>query len=178
METEIDTKLLLRPSTLGWGCFPEIHATDSYQNVLFPFLDFRLYTGHYPTHVTLITHEFKRRRFEECHFPAIGLTDRSEVCVNLIGINPPEHVTPLRTLVSGEERSGIGLWRRDLYGVGKELADKRLKRGWSAGKEKELFVGVGLEDVVERLVTWDGGREGSQCFEAMDELPWNTMDNM
>lgn len=103
----------------------------------------------------------------------MGLTDRSRVTVNVIGINPPEQVTPLASLISGEESSGIGLWKKDLYGVGKDLAAKRVKRGWIPDLEKRLFVGVGLEDVVERLVTWNGGRGGNQWFEEMDDLPWN-----
>ncbi|PYH95919.1 hypothetical protein BO71DRAFT_194458 [Aspergillus ellipticus CBS 707.79] len=158
----------------------ETHATDSYQNVLFSMLRFRLYTGSYPKRVTVVTHEFKRRRFMECHFPALGLGGPSSssalgalgVEVGVIGINPPEEVTPLASLVAGEEKSGIGLWRGDRYGVQRELAGKRVKRGWRAGMEEGVFVGVGLEPVVEELVRWDGGEMGNQRFPKIDRLPW------
>lgn len=145
----------------------ESHATDSYQNLLFSILSFRLHVGVYPERVTVVTHEFKRERFLECHFPAVGLGSAAA----LVGINPPEDVTSVESLVDGEMRSGIGLWRRDLYGVGPDLAGKRARRGWIAGMENGVFVNVGLERVVEELVTWDGG-QGNEWFSKMDQLPW------
>ncbi|KAL4866770.1 hypothetical protein BDV12DRAFT_210300 [Aspergillus spectabilis] len=147
----------------------ETHATDSYQNMLFSLLRFRLFTGTYPEKVTVVTHEFKRARFMKCHFPAVGL-NLSEVSV--VGINPPESVTPARELVDGEEKRGIGLWRGDMYGVGRELKGKRVKRGWADGVERGVWVGVGLESVVEELVYWDGGCGGNKLFPRMGELPW------
>lgn len=132
--------------------------------------------------MTVVTHEFKRERFFQCHFPAVGLVpvpdDQNEgrretagraVC--LIGINPPPEVTPIDSLVQGEEKGGIGLWRKDLYGVGPDIAGKRAKRGWRPGMEDGVFVNVGLERAVEELVCWDGGR-GNEWFENMHQLPW------
>ncbi|PWY86540.1 hypothetical protein BO94DRAFT_566340 [Aspergillus sclerotioniger CBS 115572] len=150
----------------------EAHATDSYQNVLFSLLRFRLVMGRYPGRVTIVTHEFKRGRFEECHFPALGLGLRGRVQVQVVGINPPEEVTSLDSLVEGEEKSGIGLWRGDRYGVQRELMGKRVKRGWKMGMEEGVFVNVGLEEVVEELVRWDGGEMGNEWFPKMDQLPW------
>lgn len=158
----------------------ETHATDSYQNVLFSLLRFRVYTGSYPARVTVVTHEFKRKRFMDFHFPAVGLVpvtvssrqDAENRRVGVIGINPPESVTPVESLIAGEEKSGIGLWSRDQYGVQTELTGKRLKRGWQAGVEDGLFVNVGLESVVEDLVRWDGGESGNEWFDKMEELPW------
>ncbi|OJI99786.1 hypothetical protein ASPVEDRAFT_81377 [Aspergillus versicolor CBS 583.65] len=144
----------------------ETHAADSYQNVLFSIIHFRLYTGVYPQRVTVVTHEFKRERFMECHFPAVGMGEQGRGSV--VGINPPEEVTPLEELVEGEEKRGIGLWREDKYGVGGELKDKRVKRGWVDGMERGLWVGVGLETVVEDLVCWDSG----EWFPWIIELPW------
>jgi len=138
--------------------------------VLFSLLRFRLLTGAYPSRITLVTHEFKRRRFLECHFPAVGWAPSR---VDVVGINPPPEVTSPESLVAGEERSGIGLWRGDRYGVGAELAAKRKKRGWTAGMEEGVFVNVGLEPVVERLVRWDGGASRNELFPEMEQLPWN-----
>lgn len=151
----------------------ETHATDSYQNVLFSLLRARLVTGVYPRRITVVTHEFKRSRFLECHFPAIGFAGHNDDRVDLIGINPPEEVTPSASLVSGEEKSGIGLWRKDLYGVGPELMSKRRRRGWTEEREKSTFVNVGLEPVVERLVCWDGWSREDQWFPERELLPWN-----
>ncbi|OKO98021.1 hypothetical protein PENSUB_9601 [Penicillium subrubescens] len=156
----------------------ESHATDSYQNVLFSLLRFRSHTGVYPKRVTVVTHEFKRARFMECHFPAMGFLPRlgsGEVMafprVSLIGIDPPEEVTPMESLVQGESLRGIGLWRRDLYGVGQDLASKRIIRGWAPGMVHELCLNGGYEPVVEQLVSWDGGA-GNEWFPHIERLPW------
>jgi hypothetical protein len=66
----------------------------------------------------------------QCHFPAVGLVP---VCleqedhahkVAVIGINPPEEITPAESLTRGEAMNGIGLWREDLYGVNPDLVGK------------------------------------------------------
>ncbi|KAJ6058145.1 uncharacterized protein N7446_007728 [Penicillium canescens] len=155
----------------------ETHATDSYQNVLFSIIRFREYTGVYPRRVTV----FKRARFMQCHFPALGLVpdsyesgqgpDTQKVAV--IGINPPEEVTPSETLIRGEAMNGIGLWRQDLYGVNTGLVDKRIKRGWSPGMENVLFSNLGLEDVVLDLIRYDGGNHCNEWFSGRESLPWS-----
>ncbi|PLB53438.1 hypothetical protein P170DRAFT_463126 [Aspergillus steynii IBT 23096] len=170
----------------------ETNATDSYQNVLFSLLKFKTHTGRYPTRVTVVTHEFKRKRFMECHFPAVGLGpvsspagagdqggDRTSRCKckgDVIGINPPEEVTSSASLIAGEEKRGIGLWREDRYGVQAELAGKRAQRGWTAGMERDVFGDMGLEAVVEELVCWDGGEDGNKWFSKMERLPWYSAD--
>jgi len=42
-------------------------SLDSFQNVLFSIARFRELTGVYPTRITVVGHDFKRRRFEELH---------------------------------------------------------------------------------------------------------------
>ncbi|KAJ9210670.1 hypothetical protein DTO166G4_7730 [Paecilomyces variotii] len=169
----------------------ETHATDSYQNVLFSLLRFRLYTGRYPDRITVVSHEFKRKRFLDYHFPAIGWIPRTiaenassmqgwegEGCrVHFVGINPPPEITSPESLVEGEEKRGIALWKKDLYGTGPELVEKRRKRGWGDGMEDGIFVNVGLEPVVERLVRWDGGAEKNEWFNDIDQLPWSSSDD-
>ncbi|KAK5789995.1 hypothetical protein VI817_007282 [Penicillium citrinum] len=154
----------------------EIHATDSYQNILFSLIEFRLHVGVWPRRITVVTHEFKRRRFMNYHFPALGLlppstnSETGSPNVNLIGINPPEEVTPLESIIQGEMSMGIGLWKQDPYGVGEELAGKRNKRGWIPGMEENIFLNKGLEHAVEQLVCWNG--EGKYAFPHIHELPW------
>ena len=46
-------------------------ALDSFQNVLFSIARFRELTGTYPMRITVVGHNFKRRRFEELHRLAI-----------------------------------------------------------------------------------------------------------
>ncbi|KAJ9244568.1 hypothetical protein DTO271D3_3922 [Paecilomyces variotii] len=169
----------------------ETHATDSYQNVLFSLLRFRLYTGRYPDRITVVSHEFKRKRFLDYHFPAIGWIPRTiaenassmqgwegEGCrVHFVGINPPPEITSPESLVEGEEKRGVALWKKDLYGTGPELVEKRRKRGWGDGMEDGIFVNVGFEPVVERLVRWDGGAEKNAWFNEIDQLPWSSSDD-
>jgi hypothetical protein len=85
-------------------------------------------TASWPRRITIATHDFKRRRFLECHLPALGLGSSGQVRVDIIGINPPEEVTPCTILNAGEENAGIGLWKDDLYGVGSELMGMRRSR--------------------------------------------------
>ncbi|KAJ5561321.1 hypothetical protein N7461_000082 [Penicillium sp. DV-2018c] len=156
----------------------ETSATDSYQNLLFSLIQFRLHTGVYPKCVTVVTHEFKRARFMQCHFPAVGLVPvglepGDYPCgLDVIGLNPPEEITPRETLIRGEELNGIGLWRQDLYGVNSDLASKRVKRGWSPGMEEDLFSDLGLEDVVLDLLRYDGGDHCNKWFPKIECLPW------
>jgi hypothetical protein len=42
-------------------------ALDSFQNVLFSIARFCELTGAYPTRITVVGHDFKRRRFERLH---------------------------------------------------------------------------------------------------------------
>lgn len=156
----------------------ENHATDSYQNVLFSILRFRQATGVYPRRVTVVTHEFKRARFMECHFPAVGLLPiahsgkpETDYGISVIGINPPEEVTPMESLLRGEAGKGIGLWRQDLYGTSKELGGKRALRGWENGKEAAVFESLDLEEVVEQLTRWKSGST-NELFPRVGELPW------
>jgi hypothetical protein len=46
-------------------------ALDSFQNVLFSIARFRELTGRYPARITVVGHDFKRRRFEDLHRLAI-----------------------------------------------------------------------------------------------------------
>lgn len=173
-----------KEDTLSERVITETEATDSYQNVLFSLLRFRLYTGTYPRRITVVTHEFKRERFMKYHLPAIGWTPAVQVQelmpsssfdyresdrASLVGINPPPAITSPESLAEGELKRGIGLWSRDRYGVGEELGEKRRKRGW---ERPDVFIGKGLEPVVERLVVWDGGEGGNQWFPEMGDLPW------
>ncbi|OKL57967.1 hypothetical protein UA08_06789 [Talaromyces atroroseus] len=155
----------------------EPHATDSYQNILFSLLVYRRNTQRpYPNRISIVTHDFKRDRFLHLHLPAIGIVASpgtealsSMIKVDIIGINPPERITPLAELVEGEKKRGYGLWKRDLYGTGELLGEKRRERGWALGTGEEEAVLEGEEDeVVRKLVKWDG----DGLFPEMDALPW------
>ncbi|KAI9780111.1 MAG: hypothetical protein M1816_003166 [Peltula sp. TS41687] len=159
-------------------------SLDSYQNVLFSLLTFHAYTGGvYPTHLAIVTHDFKRARFLDLHLPALRWP-RDRVCV--VGIDPPTTTTSRLELEEGERLRGWDLWRRDPYGVGWELRGKRRVRDvWGLQTEEEgegeghgvwirmegEGVGAGgrleLGEGVGRLLGW----KGPERFEG--RLPWD-----
>ena len=49
----------------------EDYALDSFQNLLYSIARFHEYTGRYPSHITVVGYEFKRRRFTELHRAAL-----------------------------------------------------------------------------------------------------------
>lgn len=49
----------------------EDYARDSYENVLFSICRFQEMTGNYPSSITVVGFEFKRKRFEEVHLPSL-----------------------------------------------------------------------------------------------------------
>jgi len=170
------------------------HATDSLQNVLFPVLAFASHAALYqkvkqpkdrnkmeshtfPEHLTIIGHEFKRRRFEQLHVPAIRWP-KDPTRFKYIGIDPPMGAEKRNEVLQGEMLRGYGAWQKDLYGAGEILANKRKARGWTADKKKELETIVSrgwqylvFKDDVLALLTWDGGASRQELYPG--RLPWD-----
>ena len=85
-------------------------------------------------------------------------------------------------VLNGEMLRGYGAWQRDLYGTRELLASKRLARGWSAHKKRELENTVTRgwqysprKDDILALISWDGGASGQDLYNG--RLPWNDLDN-
>ena len=53
--------------------FTENFARDSFENVLFSICRFHELTGRYPDRITVVSYEFKRRRFEDLHRKAMRI---------------------------------------------------------------------------------------------------------
>jgi hypothetical protein len=62
---------LLPPAGAFTRATTEDAALDSFQNVLFSIARFRELTGAYPSRITIVGHNFKRRRFEQLHRRAL-----------------------------------------------------------------------------------------------------------
>jgi hypothetical protein len=62
---------LLPPADTFKRATTEDAALDSFQNVLFSIARFRELTGAYPSRITIVGHNFKRRRFEQLHRHAL-----------------------------------------------------------------------------------------------------------
>ena len=85
----------------------EDDALDSYQNLLFSIARFHEYTGRWPSRITVVGYEFKRRRFTELHRAALRWpADRFEyVGIDAQGdseaarqgeVRPPPFLSPSR----------------------------------------------------------------------------------
>ncbi|KAL8668030.1 MAG: hypothetical protein Q9202_000008 [Teloschistes flavicans] len=146
------------------------YATESYQNILFPLIQFCSMTSRPPTHITIISEDFKRQRFLSLHVPAIRYpSDR----VTFLGIDPPEEVTPRKELEEAEREKGFGMWAGDMYGWAEYIRGLREKRGWREEMEGELLGPLGKEvrEEVKRFMEWKGGDSGTQLYPG--KLPWS-----
>ena len=104
----------------------ETSATDSFQNLL-SLIDFIEYTGHLPSHITIISHAFKRERFLELHCKTIRWPlDR----LSYVGIDPPMEDEGKRAQIEKGEAKARQDWVEDWWGWGPVLGEKRYKRGW------------------------------------------------
>ncbi|PPQ77221.1 hypothetical protein CVT25_011067 [Psilocybe cyanescens] len=90
----------------------ENYAMDSYQNLLFSIARFHEFTGHFPTKITVIGYEFKRRRFTELHRKAIAWPQNK---FNYVGVDP-NHDGSGTNAIAGERQNGYLPYSVDLYG--------------------------------------------------------------
>ncbi|KAI0047552.1 hypothetical protein FA95DRAFT_1213264 [Auriscalpium vulgare] len=102
----------------------EIFALDSLQNLLFSLARFRELTGRYPTSVTVVGYEFKRRRFEQLHRAAVGWPWHKW---RYSGI-PLSSQVEEAIAHSGEVTNSYEPYLKDTYGCHGTLLDKRRAR--------------------------------------------------
>lgn len=120
----------------------------------------------WPKHITVVSHDFKKRRFVGLHCPAIRWpVDK----FTFTGIDPPEDVVSRGELMLGENNRGYGAFERDPYGAHTSLKAKREKRGWTAEKMLNMCHS-GIPSDVKLLVLWEGGETGTELFGG--PLPW------
>ncbi|KAK9461081.1 uncharacterized protein V1516DRAFT_674975 [Lipomyces oligophaga] len=99
----------------------EEFAKDSFENLLFSICRFAEFTGHYPSKITVISHEFKRARFIDLHRSAIRFPLNT---FYFKGIDPPGE-PPL----DGEQKNAVVPFTMDPYGCTNEvLITKRKDR--------------------------------------------------
>lgn len=145
----------------------EEFAVDSYQNLLFSILRFHAIIQKWPNQITLVSHDFKKRRFIELHCAAIRWPiDR----LIFVGIDPPLSVISREHLDFGEHNRGYGSFKKDLYGAHKYLRDKREARGWTTKRLQELYQS-GIPTSVKWLLLWEGGDAWAEVYQS--PLPWD-----
>jgi len=165
--------------------FVDRFATDSYQNVLLSLIQFPLFvqellgssskdkTGsqQFPEKMTIVSHEFKRARFLELHLPALHWQRETK----FIGLNPPFDPIKMVEIEQGDRLRGYGAWEKDIYGVGVDLAKKRIARGWNRERlQDELLArlppGKMKSQIEEFVGLRDCGQNLTETYEA--RLPW------
>lgn len=173
---------------IGKRIVVEEWATDSMQNILLSLIQFgrwkqELKDGgqgtwklELPRYLMIVSHEFKRTRFMEFHLP---------VCQQLwpwhppgvenewtlfkvrayYGLDPPLEGDKLQALIQGDRRHGYEVWRRDIYGTGRTLTTKRIRRGWDEHEYVRFIeekLGPELDKAfLRRMVKGDLGWEGA-----------------
>jgi len=105
----------------------EDHALDSYQNVLFALARFRAFTGRYPTRMTVVGFEMKRKRFEELHLRAVRWPSVQDHW-SYVGIDMEDVRGSLEEAERGEVLNGLTPYTHDLYGCHGPLLSKRRAR--------------------------------------------------
>jgi len=99
----------------------EDFARDSFENLLFGICRFHEVIGREPEHVTVVSWEFKRERFERLHRGAIGWPPER---FSYVGANDPDAIEQaLRA-----EQSARAKYEADPYSLGEEFRMKKDQR--------------------------------------------------
>ena len=124
----------------------EEQALDSFGNLMFSLLGFWKVVGRWPERITIVSHEFKRRRFMELHVKAARWpAERAE----FVGVDPDYMVRGCRAwdetraeeVWRGEKERGFKAWERDVLGMGEGLRRKRMAR--DCWKVSQVWFGSG-----------------------------------
>ncbi|KAI0319603.1 hypothetical protein OF83DRAFT_769532 [Amylostereum chailletii] len=102
----------------------ELFALDSFQNLLFALARFREVAGAYPRRITVVGHEFKRRRFEELHRKALRWPAGK---FEYVGVGLDDAKDEARAS-AGEIENSFAPFSKDLYGCHPPLSTKRAGR--------------------------------------------------
>ena len=85
-------------------------------------------------------------------------------------------------VLNGEMLRGFGAWQKDMYGTREILVSKRMSRGWSDERKKEVEMDVSrgwqhsiFKNSILDLLSWNGGANGQEIYP--NRLPWDGLDN-
>ncbi|KAF8852164.1 hypothetical protein BDZ45DRAFT_730385 [Acephala macrosclerotiorum] len=118
----------------------EEQALDSFGNLMFGLLAFWERTRRWPEKISLVSHEFKRKRFLDLHIEALRFPREKVV---FLGIDPSymregsEDFDEVRreSVVQGELKRGFREWESDRLGTETMLRGKRAGRNpWGMRK--------------------------------------------
>ena len=122
-----DAMNLWRGSTVRSRTATERLSLDSFQNLLFAICRFFELTGRYPNQITVVSFNFKRRRFEELHVPALQWPSSK---FSYVGIDPDASTGfDAKRSAKGELEYAAKPFETDPYGCHSDiLRDKREER--------------------------------------------------
>jgi len=145
----------------------EDHALDSFQNLLYSIARFHEYTDRYPSHITVVGYEFKRRRFTELHRAAIRWPRER---FHYIGIDAEGE--ELMKAQEGERLNGYLPYTIDTYGCHDMLLSKR--------RSRNPFIRFhsyhSSSPELAPLFSWcPGPSEGGQTAVYGGALPWDAL---
>lgn len=140
---------------------------DSYQNVLFSICRFHEVTGSYPTSITVVSHEFKRDRFEKLHRESLRFP---EGLFKFTGVDPVwTENTAVKEKVLEREKMTREAWGTDLYACAKDGELRGKRRGRNPGRRFNAYA-TSCPELVG-LLGWCGIEKGvSKLYP--EKLPW------
>jgi hypothetical protein len=173
---------LLPPAGAFTRATTEDAALDSFQNVLFSIARFRELTGAYPTRITIVGHNFKRRRFEQLHrralrWPKLHFTyegvplgsetdEREAASGEVRNAKIPFRCSAILTFCFSHQLvNAFTPYSTDLYGCHAPLVQKRAGRNFHA---RTHGYHVGAPEMRE-LLEWCP-KDGTRIFSGA--LPW------
>lgn len=113
--------LAMNPGLSQERLLVESYARDSFENVVFSICRFYEHAASYPERVTVVGHDFKRRRFVQLYAPLIGFPADA---FQYIGIDPPDIVEA----TIGESRNYDQLLKDPFSSCDPLLVSKREER--------------------------------------------------
>jgi hypothetical protein len=155
-------------------------ALDSFQNVLFSIARFRELTGVYPSRITVVGHDFKRRRFEGLHrlalrWPKFRFTyegvplgsepDEREAAAGEVRFSDFRTISVSHLSILPQLANAFSPYSKDLYGCHAPLSQKRAGRNFHM---RTHGYHVGAPELRE-LLEWCP-KDGIQIFPGT--LPW------
>lgn len=159
----------LLPSSLLARTTTEESATDSYQNVLFSIARFHEVTGIYPASITVISHDFKRERFQQLHRASLQYPEEQ---FQFVGIDPDwEKVVSVKEQIVEYEGITRKAWERDPYACAKNGELRAKRRGRNPWRRFHSYTTSCPE--LAGLLAWCGlGETSPQLQFYPGALPW------
>ncbi|CAM9225533.1 unnamed protein product, partial [Ectocarpus fasciculatus] len=100
----------------------EEYATDSFENLIFSVCRFKELAGVYPSRITIVGFDFKKKRYETLHRAAIGFP---ESAFRYIGIKPDSAAFDHDLAESGESKT-YSSFQSKMYGSNTEPSSSEI----------------------------------------------------